>query len=116
MAVDYSKLQNKKLVELLQNVPMVNFFPDDIRQQLVDRFAKMNEEGQGKAYLLLKKRVDEFNSKSDEEKVKFFKEAKAAVNQLAKNFDKDVLKKKEEIDDKQSLDDQKSLLGELDKL
>jgi len=116
MSIDYSKLQNQKLAELLQAVPMIDFFPDDIKQRLVDRFAKMNAEGQEKAYLLLKKRVDDFNSRSNEEKVKFFEEANASVSQLSKSFDKDVLHKKEEIDNKHSTKEQESLLDELDKL
>jgi hypothetical protein len=116
MSIDYSKLQNKKLTEILQNVPMIDFFPDDIKQRLVNRFAKMNEEGQEKAYLLLKKQVDDFNSRSNEEKVKFFEDAKSSVSQLAKSFDKDVLHKKEEIGDKHSLEEQDSLLDELENL
>ena len=116
MPVNYSKIKDQKLVELIKASPALELLPDAMKQSYVDRIVDLPDSGEKKLLALLEKQNKTLPKLSIEEKIAIFQAGTKALKGLMKNFKKDVRKEGEKIEKVSSAKEQESLLKELDNI
>lgn len=116
MAVDYSKIKSKKLVELLKNSPALDFLNKEDQQKYVDRVVSLSDKGEKDLVKLLEKQEKTVPKLTLKEKIAVFEAGTKALKNMMRKFDKDVRVEEEKVDKKESEKAQGHLLSELNNL
>lgn|GEM_PF-5672512 len=113
MTIDYSKIKNQKLVEIIQKSPSLDFLPDDLKQRYIDSIVNLSETEKEALIKSIEEQGSSTNQMSNEERIAAFEKAATAIKELMVNFNKDIRVEKEKIDNSSSEKEQERLLNEI---
>ena len=114
MAIDYSKIKNKKLVELLQGSPALELLSDTLKQGYIDKVVGLSDKEEVQLVQALEKQAKTLPKLSNKEKIAIFENGIRALKSMMKSFNKETLKVREKVDEKESSKEQQNLLDELE--
>lgn len=116
MAIDFSKIQNQQLQNIIKKLPYFEIFPDPTAQHFIDEIVEVPAQHQEKLIQLFEKQIATLPKLNAHEKTLIFEAESANLLQMIKDFKKETLIKGEKVDQEESTKQQENLLSQLDTL
>lgn len=113
MPIDYSKVSNEQLAEIIKKSPAVKSLPEDVREKFLASIVGLSPEEKRQLIKSLESKRAVEKELSNNEKTAVFKQGAITVQNLAKDFSKETLVEREKIDTVSDQKNQDKLWDEL---